>query len=100
MYPDELLWNRCKTLTAITRYEYMHDPYYSAIINFVLPFIHSAIPDVSTYEKTRRQRSTTTRRKSTNDQNGWKRKMKNKRKTQITQDEVSVTDTQKQASEH
>ena len=81
-----------------------------AIINFILPFIDSCInitdviniPDVSTYENNRRQRSTTTKgRKSTNDQNGPKRKSKNKRKTQKTQDEeLSDTDTEQQNSEH
>ena len=57
---------------------------------------------MSTYENTRRQRSMTTKgRKSTNDQNGRKGKSKNKRKTQATQDEeVSVTDTEQQTSEH
>ena len=56
---------------------------------------------MSTYDKTRRQRSTTTSRKSTNDQNGPKRKAKNKRTTQATQDEeVSDTDIEQQTSEH
>ena len=108
MYPEELFWNRCKTLIVITGYEYTHHPYYPAIIHFVSPFIESCInitdainiPDASTYEKTRRQRSTTTSSKSTNDQNGPKRKMKNTLNTQMTQDEVSVTDTQQQTSEH
>ena len=89
---------------------YAHHPYYTAIIHFLLPFIHSCInitdviniPDVSTYENTRRQCLTTTKgRKSTNDQNGPKKKSKNKRKTQMTQDEeVSDTDTEQQNSEH
>ena len=98
------VWNRCKTLTAITGYEYAHHPYYPEIIHFVLPFIDSGIniPDVSIYEKTRRQQRTTTMsRKSTNDQNGRKSKSKNKRRTQITQDEeVSDTDTEQQNSQH
>ena len=86
---------------AITGYEYAHHPYYPVIAHFVSPFIDYAIPDASTYEKTRRQRATTTKRKSTNDQNGPKRKSKNKRKTQMTQDEeVSDTDTEQQTSEH
>ena len=65
-------------------------------------FISSTIPDVSTYDQTRRQRSTNTKsRKSTNDQNGPKRKLKNKHRTQATQDEeVSDTDTEQQTSEH
>ena len=68
---------------------------------FVLPSLHFTIPDTSAYEKTRRQRPSTTRRKSTNDQNGPKRKSKNKRKTEITQDEqVSDTDTEQQTSKH
>ena len=100
MYPEEFLWNRCKTLTPITGYEYMHHPYYPPIINYVLPFIDSAIPDVSTYEKTTRQRSTTRSRKSTDHKNGRKRKMKNKHQTQITQDLVYVTQTQQQTCEH
>ena len=70
------------------------------IANFVSPFIDYTIPDASTYEKTRRQRSSTTRRKSTNDQNGPKRKSKNKRKTEMTQDELSDTDTEQQTSKH
>ena len=69
--------------------------------SFYFAFIDYTIPDVSTYDKTRRQRSTTTSRKSTNDQNGQKRKSKNKRRTQVTQDEeVSDTDTEQQTSEH
>ena len=81
---------------------YAHHPYYPGIVNFISPFLDYTIPDVSTYDKTRRQRSTTTKsRKSTNDQNGPKRKSKNKRKTQATQDEeVSDTDTEQQTSEH
>ena len=56
---------------------------------------------MSTYENTRRQRSTTTSRKSTNDQNGRKGKSKNKRRTQVTQDEeVSDTDIEQQTSKH
>ena len=57
---------------------------------------------MSTYEKGRRQWSTTTRsRKSTNDENGRKMKSNNKRRTQVTQDEeVSDTDTEQQTSEH
>ena len=95
----------CETyVRPITGYEYAHHLYYCEIIHFVLPFIDSGIniPDVITYEKTRRQWSTTTMsRKSTNDQNGSKRKLKNKRRTQITQDEeVSDTDTEQQTSEH
>ena len=78
-----------------------HHPYYPGITNFLSLFIDCRIPDVSTYDKTRRQRATTTKRKSTNDQNGPKRKSKNKRKTEITQDEqVSDTDTEQQTSEH
>ena len=69
-------------------------------ILFFSAFLESAIPDVRTYEKTRRQRSATTSRKSTDHQNGPKRKMKNKLNTQMTEDEVSVTDTQQQTSEH
>ena len=69
--------------------------------SFYFAFIDYTIPDVSTYDKTRRQRSTTTSRKSTNDQNVPKRKSKNKRNTEITQDEeVSDTDTEQQTSEH
>ena len=85
----------------ITGYEYAHHPYYPVIVHFVSPFIYSDIPDVSTYEKTRRQRSTTIKsRKSTNYPNGQKRKSKNKRRTQATQDdEVSDTDTEQQTSE-
>ena len=80
---------------------YAHHPYYPGIIHFRSLFIDCRITDVSTYEKTRRQRVTTTRRKLTNDQNGPKRKSKNKRKTDITQDEqVSDTDTEQQSSEH
>ena len=78
-------------------------PYDHEIINFVLPFIDYAIINItnpSGYEKTTTQPSTTTRRKSTNDQNGPKRKSKNKSKTQMIKDEVSVTDTQQQTSEH
>ena len=69
--------------------------------SFYFAFIDYTIPDVSTYDKTRSQRSTTTKsRKSTNDQNGPKRKSKNKRRTQATQDEeVSDTDTEQQTSE-
>ena len=74
---------------------YAHHPYYPGIIHFRSLFIDCRITDVSTYEKTRRQRATT------NDQNGPKRKSKNKRKTEITQDEqVSDTDTEQQTSEH
>ena len=81
---------------------YAHHPYYPGIVHFISPFIDYTIPDVSKYDKTRRQRSTTTKsRKSTNDQNGPKRKSKNKRNTEITQDEqVSDTDTQQQTSKH
>ena len=82
---------------------YAHHPYYPAIIHFILPFVDFGIniPDVSTYEKTRRQWSTSTKsRKSTNDQNGWKGKLNNKRRTQVTQDEVSGTDTEQQTSDH
>ena len=69
--------------------------------SFYFAFIDYTIRDVSTYDKTRRQRSTTTSRKSTNDQNVPKRKSKNKHNTQITQDEeVSDTDTEQQTSEH
>ena len=76
-------------------------PFYPAIITFLSPFINSTILDVSAYEKTRRQRSTTSRRKSTNDQNPRKTKSKNKRRTQVTQDEeMSDTDTEQQTSEH
>ena len=47
------------------------------------------------------KRSTTTKsRKSTNDENGPKRKSKNKRRTQVMQDEVSDTDTEQQSTEH
>ena len=87
----------------MTGYEYTHHPYYPEFIYFVSPFVDFAIniPDVSTYEKTRRQRSTTTKsRKLTNDENGAKRKSKNKRKTEISEDELSETDTEKQTSEH
>ena len=87
----------------ITRSAYAYHPYYTAIIDFVLPLIDSGIniTDVSTYEKTRRQRSTTASRKSTNDKNARKGKSKNKRTTQMTQDEeVSDTDTEQQNSEH
>ena len=79
---------------------YAHHPYYPAIIHFRSLFIDCRITDVSTYEKTRRQRSTTTSRKSTNDLNGPKRKSKNKRTTEMTQDELSDTDTEQQTSEH
>ena len=65
--PNQLLWNRWKMKKAITGYEYAHHPYYPVIAHFVSPFIDYAIPDASTYEKTRRQRATTTKRKSTND---------------------------------
>ena len=68
--------------------------------NYSFHFLDSTIPDVSAYDKTRRQRSTTTSRKSTNDQNGRKRKLKNKGNTEITQDEVSDTDTEQQTSDH
>ena len=87
----------------ITRSAYAYHLYYTAIIDFVLPLIDSGIniTDDSTYEKTRRQRSTTTSRKSTNDKNGRKGKSKNKRTAQMTQDEeVSDTDTEQQNSEH
>ena len=80
---------------------YADHPYYPAIINFLSAFLHVNIPDASTYEKTRRQPSTTTKRKSSDDQNPRKRKSKNKRKTEITQDEqMSDTDTEQQTSEH
>ena len=78
---------------------YAHHPYYPGIVHFISPFIDYTIPDVRTYDKTRRQRSTTTKSsKSTNDP---KRKSKNKGRTQIAQDEeVSDTDTEQQTSEH
>ena len=54
------------------------------------------------HKKTTTQRSTTTKsRKLTNDQNGRKRISKNKRRTQVTQDEeLCDTDTEQQNSEH
>ena len=53
------------------------------------------------HKKTRTQWSTTTKsRNLTNDENGAKSKSKNKRKTEISEDEVSNTDTEKQTSEH
>ena len=87
----------------ITQSAYAYDPYSTGIIDFVLPLIDSGIniTDVSTYEKTRRQRSTTISSKSTNDKNGRKGKSKNKCTAQMTQDEeVSDTDTEQQNSEH
>ena len=99
--PHQLLSKRCKTLKAITGYEYTQRT--PTILEFLIWFrllFDSAIPDVSTYEKTRRQGSTTTKsRKSTSDQNGPKRKLNNKCRTQFTQDEVSDTDTEQQTSE-
>ena len=103
MYLDELLSQRCKTLTTITGYEYTHTtPTILELFILFRLFIDYTIPDVSTYDKTRRQQSTTTKStKSTNNQNGPKRKLKNKRRTQVMQDEeVSHTDTEQQTSKH
>ena len=74
---------------------YAHHPFYPGTFYFLSLFIDSTIPDSSPYNKTRRQRSSTARRKSTNDQNGPKMKLKNKRKTEKTQDEqLFDTDTE------
>ena len=92
MYLDEFLWQRCKTLPAINRYEYTHTT--PTILElFILFCLLLIILFQMWVNMTRLEGNGQPLQrvgKSTNDQNGPKRKSKNKRNTEITQDETSV----------